>query len=99
MPHGQRMLSVNSLLILPLHPAPAAPTCTIACHTSTLPPSYPLACWPQKLVVSLDRASRPEVKEFQRRCEEAAVDVLLKGAPPPVSQARCRANHAKPCVS
>lgn len=46
-------------------------------------PNSPFAAV-QKLVVSLDRASRPEVKEFQRRCEEAVVDVLLKGAPPPV---------------
>jgi hypothetical protein len=38
----------------------------------------------QKLVVTLDRSSRPEVKEYQRRCEEAVVDILLKGAPPPV---------------
>lgn len=38
----------------------------------------------QKLVVALDRSTRPEVKEYQRRCEEAVVDILLKGAPPPV---------------
>ena len=38
----------------------------------------------QKLVVTLDRCERPEVKEYQRRCEEAVVDILLKGAPPPV---------------
>lgn len=42
----------------------------------------------QKLVVTLDRSSRPEVKEFQRRCEEAVVDILLKGAPPPVRRSR-----------
>ena len=58
-------------------------------HLAATPhPFFPLAnpytLLLQKLVVSLDRASRPEVKEFQRRCEEAAVDVLLKGAPPPV---------------
>ncbi|PRW58658.1 HEAT repeat-containing 5B isoform X2 [Chlorella sorokiniana] len=53
----------------------------------------PVQCFQllQKLVVSLDRASRPEVKEFQRRCEEAAVDVLLKGAPPPVRRLICQA--------
>jgi len=46
----------------------------------------PVQCFQllQKLVVTLDRCERPEVKEFQRRCEEAVVDVLLKGAPPPV---------------
>lgn len=38
----------------------------------------------QKLAVTLDRSARPEVREYQRRCEEAVVDVLLKGAPPPV---------------
>lgn len=40
----------------------------------------------QKLVVTLDRCARPEVQEYQRRCEEAVVDVLLKGAPPPVRE-------------
>lgn len=44
----------------------------------------------QKLVVTLERSSRPEVKEFQRRCEEAVVDVLLKGAPPPVRRLICQ---------
>ena len=38
----------------------------------------------QKMVVALERSERPEVKEYQRRCEEAVVDILLKGAPPPV---------------
>lgn len=41
----------------------------------------------QKLVVTLDRTERDEVKEYQRRCEAALIDVLLKGAPPPVSNA------------
>ena len=54
-------------------------------HPARTQCNHPNARWVlQKLVVSLDRASRPEVKEFQRRCEEAVVDVLLKGAPPPV---------------
>lgn len=44
----------------------------------------------QKLVVTLDRCERPQVKEFQRRCEEAVVDVLLKGAPPPVRRLICQ---------
>lgn len=41
----------------------------------------------QKLVVTLDRTERDEVREYQRRCEAALIDVLLKGAPPPVSDA------------
>ncbi|KAL4425068.1 hypothetical protein ABPG77_010382 [Micractinium sp. CCAP 211/92] len=44
----------------------------------------------QKLVVTLDRCERPEVKEYQRRCEEAVVDILLKGAPPPVRRLICQ---------
>jgi hypothetical protein len=39
----------------------------------------------QKLVATLDRTDRSEVREYQRRCEDALIDVLLKGAPPPVS--------------
>lgn len=42
----------------------------------------------QKLVLTLGRAARPEVREYQRRCEDALVDVLLKGAPPAVSGGR-----------
>lgn len=38
----------------------------------------------QKLVVTLDRTARLEVREYQRRCEDALIDILLKGAPPPV---------------
>jgi hypothetical protein len=38
----------------------------------------------QKLVVTLDRTDRTEVREYQRRCEDALIDILLKGAPPPV---------------
>ncbi|KAL4431040.1 hypothetical protein ABPG75_006296 [Micractinium tetrahymenae] len=44
----------------------------------------------QKLVVTLDRCERPEVREYQRRCEEAVVDILLKGAPPPVRRLICQ---------
>jgi len=40
----------------------------------------------QKLVVTLDRTDRAEVREYQRRCEDALIDILLKGAPPPVRQ-------------
>ena len=39
----------------------------------------------QKLVVTIDRTDRAEVREYQRRCEDALIDILLKGAPPPVS--------------
>lgn len=39
----------------------------------------------QKLVITLDRTDRTEVREYQRRCEDALIDILLKGAPPPVS--------------
>jgi hypothetical protein len=38
----------------------------------------------QKLVTTLDRTDRKEVREYQRRCEDALIDILLKGAPPPV---------------
>ena len=38
----------------------------------------------QKLVITLDRTDRTEVREYQRRCEDALIDILLKGAPPPV---------------
>ena len=38
----------------------------------------------QKLVVTLDRTDRLEIREYQRRCEDALIDILLKGAPPPV---------------
>ena len=42
----------------------------------------------QKLVATLGEAAPAEVRTFQRRCEDALVDILLKGAPPPVSAAR-----------
>lgn len=64
--------TLNQLTALTVHPPSPVERHNSACAAV------------QKLVVSLDRASRPEVKEFQRRCEEAVVDVLLKGAPPPV---------------
>lgn len=43
----------------------------------------------QKLIVTLDRTERAEVKEYQRRCEDALIDILLKGAPPPVRRLIC----------
>lgn len=50
----------------------------------------PLQCHQllQKLVATLDRTGRLEVREYQRRCEDALIDILLKGAPPPVRQGR-----------
>ena len=39
----------------------------------------------QKLLATIDRTDITELKEYQRRCEDALVDILLKGAPPPVS--------------
>lgn len=37
-----------------------------------------------KLVATLARAPRPEIRDHQRRCEEALSNILLKGAPPSV---------------
>ena len=42
------------------------------------------ACALQKLLVTIDSSQRERVREYQRRCEEALTDVLLKGAAPPV---------------
>jgi hypothetical protein len=39
----------------------------------------------QKLHATLDRTAVSELKEYQRRCEDALVDILLRGMPPPVS--------------
>lgn len=39
----------------------------------------------QKLNATLDRTAVSEMKEYQRRCEDALVDILLRGMPPPVS--------------
>ena len=38
----------------------------------------------QKLHATLDRTAVSELKEYQRRCEDALVDILLRGMPPPV---------------
>ena len=38
----------------------------------------------QKLLVTIDSSQRERVREYQRRCEEALTDILLKGAAPPV---------------
>jgi len=38
----------------------------------------------QKLHATIDDTSVDEIKEYQRRCEDALLDILLKGCPPPV---------------
>lgn len=38
----------------------------------------------QKLHATIDDTGADEIKEHQRRCEDALVDILLKGCPPPV---------------
>ena len=43
----------------------------------------------QKLAVTMDRANRSEIKEYQRRAEDALIDILLKGVPPPVRRLIC----------
>lgn len=45
-----------------------------------------LACYTllQKLNATIDETEVHEIKEYQRRCEDALVDILLKGCPPPV---------------
>jgi len=42
----------------------------------------------QKLNATVDRTHVDELKEYQRRCEDALVDILLKGAAPPVCGVR-----------
>ena len=38
----------------------------------------------QKLLVTIDSSQRERVREYQRRCEEALMEVLYKGSAPPV---------------
>ena len=38
----------------------------------------------QKLLVTIDSSQRERVREYQRRCEEALMEVLFKGSAPPV---------------
>lgn len=40
----------------------------------------------QKLQASIARSERVQLQTYQRKCEDALMTVLLKGAPPPVSQ-------------
>ncbi|KAK9820084.1 hypothetical protein WJX72_005985 [[Myrmecia] bisecta] len=46
----------------------------------------PVACFEllQKLLVTIDRTERVKLKEYQRRCEDALMEILLKGTAPPV---------------
>ena len=39
----------------------------------------------QKLLVTMNGSQRERVREYQRRCEDALTEVLLKGTAPPVS--------------
>lgn len=43
----------------------------------------------QKLDATVMSTSIVEVREYQRRCEDALVDILLSGAPPPVRRLIC----------
>ena len=43
----------------------------------------------QKLDATVLSTSVVEVKAYQRRCEDALVDILLSGAPPPVRRCIC----------
>lgn len=91
------LCSWDAASALPLHhpqpppsinPSSSPSSCQVGNARGRAKPD-PVQCFQllQKLAVTLDRSSRPEVQEYQRRCEEAVVDVLLKGAPPPVSGA------------
>lgn len=50
----------------------------------------PCACFEllQKLLVTIDQSDASRVREYQRRCESALYEVLLKGAAPPVCKFR-----------
>jgi hypothetical protein len=49
----------------------------------------PYACFEllQKLLVTIDQSESSRVREYQRRCEAALYEILLKGARPPVCPA------------
>lgn len=51
----------------------------------------PVQCFQllQKLIITLDRTASSDIRPHQRRCEDALVDILLKGAPPPVRRLVC----------
>lgn len=38
----------------------------------------------QKLQVTIESSDKARIREYQRRCEDALEDVLLKGTAPPV---------------
>lgn len=44
----------------------------------------------QKLLVTIERTEKPRLKEYQRRCEDALAEILLKGTAPPVSLSVCQ---------
>lgn len=49
----------------------------------------PYACFEllQKLLVTIDQSDSQRVREYQRKCEAALHELLLKGAHPPVGYA------------
>lgn len=55
-------------------------------HAVEFGPYYMLL---QKLDATVMSTSIVEVREYQRRCEDALVDILLSGAPPPVRRLIC----------
>ncbi|KFM26650.1 HEAT repeat-containing protein 5A [Auxenochlorella protothecoides] len=56
---------------------------------SSRPDSIACLALLHKLVATLARAGREEVRAHQRRCEDAVLHVLLKGAPPSVRRLLC----------
>ena len=55
----------------------------------------------QKLLVTIDSSQRERVREYQRRCEEALMEVLFKGSAPPVRptfpEQAATMMHSEPC--
>jgi hypothetical protein len=49
----------------------------------------------QKLQVTIDGSQKERVREYQRRCEDALAEILLKGTAPPVSTTAC---HSMQCL-
>lgn len=48
------------------------------------PVTYKYVCLVSKQLSLLVGWPGPQVREYQRRCEDALIDILLKGSPPPV---------------
>lgn len=42
----------------------------------------------QKLLVTMDSSQKERIREYQRRCDDALADILLRGTAPPVSGIR-----------